>query len=62
MSEPSRQRRSSDADVEPWREGLPDTSTPEFAAEARRQSRIAANSAQAEDDQAFVDSISDWPD
>jgi hypothetical protein len=34
---------------------------PGFAAEAHRQSLIAANSPHAEEDQAFVDSISDWP-
>lgn len=37
---------------------VPDTRTPEFAAEARRQSRnIAASHGEAED-QAFIDSIS----
>lgn len=54
--------RLSDNAAASWREGLPDTSSPEFAAEARRQSLIAANSPYAEDDQAFVDSISDSPD
>lgn len=39
----------------------PDTFSPEFAAEARRQSLIVANSPHAEEDQAFVDSISHWP-
>ena len=38
---------------------LPDTQSPDFAAEARRQSRIVARSPQEKDDQAFVDSISD---
>ncbi|MCY4616299.1 MAG: antitoxin MazE family protein [Chloroflexi bacterium] len=38
---------------------VPDTRSPEFAAEARRQSLIVANSPYAEEDQAFVDSISD---
>ena len=38
---------------------LPDTSSPEFAAEARRQSLLVARSPQEEEDQAFVDSISD---
>lgn len=38
--------------------GLPDTSTPEFAAEARRQCLAAAASPYAEDDQAFIDSVS----
>ena len=38
---------------------VPDTRSPEFSAEARRQSLIVANSPHAEEDQAFVDSISD---
>ena len=46
---------------QPWRALLPDTFSPEFAAEARRQSLIVANSPHAEEDQAFVDSISHWP-
>ncbi len=38
---------------------MPEPGTPEFAAEARRQSLLAANSPHAEEDQAFVDSISE---
>jgi hypothetical protein len=38
---------------------LPDTRSPAFIAEARRQSLIAANSPYAEEDQAFVDAISE---
>ncbi len=38
---------------------VPDTRSPEFAAEAHRQSLMVARSPHAEDDQAFVDSISD---
>jgi len=38
---------------------LPDTRTPEFAAEAHRQSMLANNSPSATEDQAWVDSISD---
>ena len=38
---------------------VPDTRSPEFAAEAHRQSLLAARSRHAEEDQAFVDSISD---
>lgn len=37
---------------------LPDTRTAAFKAEARRQMRLLAQSASAEDDQAFVDAIS----
>ncbi|MCY3656186.1 MAG: antitoxin MazE family protein [Chloroflexi bacterium] len=38
---------------------VPDTRSPEFAAEAHRQSLMAANSPHAEEDQAFIDSVSD---
>ncbi len=37
---------------------LPDTSTPEFAERARRESLAVANSPHAKEDQEFVDSIS----
>jgi Protein of unknown function (DUF3018) len=43
--------------VQMW---LPDTRTPEFAAEARRQSHLANASAYASEDQAWADAISDW--
>ena len=39
---------------------VPDVNAEGFAAEAHRQSRLVAVSAAAEDDQAFVDSVSDW--
>ena len=38
---------------------LPDVRAPGFAEEARRQSRLAATSPHAEEDQDFIDSISD---
>lgn len=38
---------------------LPDTRTPEFAAEARRQSLAVANSPTEADDQAWIDAISE---
>ena len=38
---------------------VPDTGSPEFAAEAHRQSTLVARSPHAEEDQAFVDSVSD---
>ena len=48
-----------------WRQGLrphiiwlPNTKDPAFIAEVRRQAREAAKSPHAEEDQAFVDSIS----
>ncbi|MSP50585.1 MAG: DUF3018 family protein [Alphaproteobacteria bacterium] len=37
---------------------VPDTRSPEFAAEAHRQSRLIAGSKHAADDQAFIDTIS----
>jgi Protein of unknown function (DUF3018) len=40
---------------------VPDVTAEGFAAEAHRQSRAVAASAAAEDDQDFVDSVSDWP-
>jgi len=41
---------------------VPDVRSPEFAAEARRQSLLIAASPQEADDQAFVDSISAFND
>jgi len=38
---------------------VPDTRSPDFAAEAHRQSLLVARSPHAEEDQDFVDSISD---
>jgi hypothetical protein len=39
---------------------VPDVHSPEFAREAKRQSALVAASAGAEDDQAFVDDLSEW--
>jgi hypothetical protein len=39
---------------------VPDVHSPEFAAEAHRQSLAVANSAQEKDDQDFIDAISSW--
>jgi hypothetical protein len=38
---------------------VPDVRSPEFIKEARRQSRLVAESPHAADDQAFIDSISE---
>jgi hypothetical protein len=38
---------------------IPDTRSPEFAAEAHRQSLAVANSPAEDDDQAFIDAISE---
>jgi hypothetical protein len=40
---------------------VPDDRAPGFAEEAHRQSRAVATSDHAKTDQAFVDSISSWP-
>lgn len=40
---------------------VPDVNAEGFAAEAHRQSRAVAASEISDDDQAFVDSISEWP-
>lgn len=37
---------------------VPDTRTPEFKAEARRQSLLVARSERERDDQAFIDAVS----
>jgi len=41
---------------------LPDVRTAEFQAEAHRQSLAVATSPHAQEDQAFVDAISEWAD
>jgi hypothetical protein len=41
---------------------VPDTRTPEFKREAHRQSLMIARSEHEAEDQAFVDSISEWND
>ena len=41
---------------------VPDVSSPAFAKEAHRQSRVVARSAREKEDQDFIDSISDWDD
>ncbi len=41
---------------------VPDVRSPEFAKEAHRQSLAVARSPREKDDQAFIDSISDWGD
>ncbi len=40
---------------------VPDVMAEGFAAEAHRQSRAVVASEAAEDDQAFVDAVSEWP-
>lgn len=45
--------------LRPMQIWVPDVRAPSFAKEARRQSRLAARSRHAAEDQAFVDAISD---
>lgn len=54
-----RLRRQGLRPIQIW---VPDVRTTEFAAEARRQSLLIAQSPEEADDQAFVDAISCWPD
>lgn len=51
-----RMRRQGLRPIQIW---VPDVRSPEFAAEAHRQSLAIAQSAQESEDQAFIDSISD---
>ncbi len=51
-----RQREKGLRLVQIW---VPDTRSPEFAEEARRQSRAVAMSSYEKDDQAFIDSVSE---
>ena len=39
---------------------VPDPKSPYFAAEARRQARLIAQSPHEKEDQAFIDSLSEW--
>ena len=52
-----RMRRQGLRPIQIW---VPDVRSPEFAAEAHRQSLAIAQSAQEPEDQAFIDSISDF--
>lgn len=71
MAAPTQRKSSSQAKVRAYRERLrglglrpiqiwvPDVRSPEFAAEARRQSLIVAASPHEAADQAFIDAVSD---
>ena len=41
---------------------VPDVRSPEFIAEAHRQSLLVANSSYAKEDQDFVEALTDWGD
>ena len=51
-------RRQGLRPVQIW---VPDVTAEGFAAEAHRQSRAIAASQAADDDQSFVEAVSDWP-
>jgi Protein of unknown function (DUF3018) len=53
----ARLRRQGLRPIQIW---VTDVRSPEFAAEAHRQSLAVANSPHEQDDQAFIDAISDW--
>lgn len=53
----ARLRREGLRPIQIW---VPDTRAPDFADEARRQSRAVAASRHAEADQAFIDAISEF--
>jgi len=48
------------AGLRPIQIWVPDVRSKHFAAQARRQSRAIANSAQEQEDLAFIESIADW--
>lgn len=48
------------AGLRPIQIWVPDVRSKHFAAQARRQSRAIAQSAQEQDDLAFIESIADW--
>jgi hypothetical protein len=52
-----RLRRAGLRPVQIW---VPDVRVPGFAAKAHRQSLAVARSRQAAEDQAFIDSVTDW--
>jgi hypothetical protein len=54
-----RLRRQGLRPIQIW---VPDVRSPEFAAEAHRQSALVAGSAFAREDQDFIDAVSDWDD
>lgn len=54
----ARLRRRGLRPIQIW---VPDVHSPAFAREARRQSKLIADSESAHEDQAFVDAVSLWP-
>ncbi|MGP6157513.1 MAG: antitoxin MazE family protein [Vulcanimicrobiaceae bacterium] len=64
---PSRQKvrehrkRLREQGLRPIQIWVPDVRSPAFRLEAHRQSLAVAESAHAQEDQAFIDAISEWP-
>lgn len=64
-AKPSRDKVRADRDrlraqgLRPIQIWVPDTRSPHFAAEARRQSLLVASSPHAAEDQAFIDAVSE---
>ena len=55
----ARLRRQGFRPIQIW---VPDVQAPQFQADAHRQSRAVARSAQAREDHAFIEAVTDWPD
>lgn len=55
-------RRLREQGLRPIQIWVPDVTSPTFAKEARRQSRLVAQSAQEKDDLKFIESLFDWDD
>ena len=53
-------RRLRSQGLRPIQIWVPDVRAPSFQSEAHRQSLAVAKAAQAGDDQAFIDAVSDW--
>lgn len=54
----ARLRRRGLRPVQIW---VPDVRSPAFAREAHRQSALVASASTAQDEQGFIDAISEWP-
>jgi hypothetical protein len=61
VTDPAERKRLRPQGLIPIEFWVPDVNSPEFAAEARRQSLLIANSPEEKNDQAFIDSISVSP-
>ena len=55
----ARLRRQGLRPIQIW---VPDVQAPQFQADAHRQARAVARSARAQEDHAFIEAVTDWPD